>query len=467
MCGIIGVFNVAEASKFAALGLHNLQHRGQEGAGMISKSDEFHFHTDFGRVHDIFGDNKVIDKLPGDMAIGHVRYSTAGGPSKANVQPLYCDLDFGGFAIAHNGNLTDAEHVRKTLIADGAIFQTTTDTENIPHIMAQKFKNKSPVERFINTLQEVNGAFSIITFINDKMVIARDPNGYRPLCIGRFETGYAVASESCALDMIGATEIRDVEPGEIIILDKARVGLKDELKAHVIEWEIKKKFCIFEHIYFARPDTIFDDNLVYSVRKRIGQELAKESAVECDMVVPVPDSGVPSALGYSQETGIPFEIGITRSHYRGRTFIQPTQSIRNLGVKLKHSAMRLFKDKSITIVDDSIVRGTTSKKIVAMAREAGANEVHMRIASPPVTGPCYYGIDTPTRKELVASSYTVEEVRQYINADTLSYLSIPGLYKAVSNSEDNGYCDACFTGNYPAADKPQPLDYPRLYEGNV
>ena len=449
MCGIIGVFNVSEASKFAALGLHNLQHRGQEGAGMISRNDEFHFHTDYGRVHDIFGDNEVIDKLPGDMAIGHVRYSTAGGPSEVNVQPLYCDLDFGGFAIAHNGNLTDAKEVRKQLISEGAIFQTTTDTENIPHIMAQRFKNKSPVDRFIDTLQAINGAFSVIAFINDKMIVARDPNGYRPLCIGKFDTGYAIASESCALDMIGATEIRDVEPGEVIILDKTRAGLIDELKAHLMDWDVTNKFCIFEHICFARPDSIFNDKLVYSVRKRIGQELAIESAVECDMVVPVPDSGVPSALGYAQQVGIPFEIGITRSHYRGRTFIQPTQSIRNLGVKLKHSAMRLFKDKSITIVDDSIVRGTTSKKIVAMAREAGAKEVHMRIASPPVTGPCYYGIDTPTRKELVASSYTVEEVRQYINADTLNYLSVPGLYKAVNNGNSNGHCDACFTGNYP------------------
>jgi amidophosphoribosyltransferase len=449
MCGIIGVFNVEEASKYATLGLHNLQHRGQEGAGMISRTDTFHFHTDYGRVHDVFGDPEVIEKLPGDMAIGHVRYSTAGGPSEANIQPLFYKLDFGDFAIAHNGNLTDGEEVREKLISEGAIFQTTTDTENIPHIMARQFQNKSPVDRLIDALQLVNGAFSIIAFINDKMIIVRDPSGYRPLCIGKFETGYAVASESCALDMIGATEIRDVEPGEVIILDKTRAGLKDELKAHLLDWDVKKKFCIFEHIYFARPDTVFEDKLVYSVRKRIGEELAKESGVECDMIVPVPDSGVPSALGYAQQMGIPFEVGITRSHYRGRTFIQPTQSIRNLGVKLKHSAMRLFKDKTITIVDDSIVRGTTSKKIIEMARDAGAKEIHMRIASPPVTGPCYYGIDTPTRKELVASSYTVEEVRQYINADSLSYLSIPGLYKAVNNSESNGYCDACFTGNYP------------------
>ena len=449
MCGIIGVFNVAEASKYAVLGLHNLQHRGQEGAGLISRTDEFHFHTDYGRVHDIYGDPKVIDKLPGDMAIGHVRYSTAGGPSEANIQPLFCNLDFGGFAIAHNGNLTDSKEVRQELINDGAIFRTTTDTENIPHLIARSKGSRSPEDRFIDTLQQINGAFSIIAFINDKMIIVRDPSGYRPLCIGKFETGYAVASESCALDMIGATEIRDVEPGEVIILDKTRAGLIDELKAHLMDWDIKQKFCIFEHIYFARPDSVFDNKLVYSVRKRIGEELAIESAVECDMIVPVPDSGVPSALGYAQQTGIPFEVGITRSHYRGRTFIQPTQSIRNLGVRLKHSAMRLFKDKSITIVDDSIVRGTTSKKIIAMARDAGAKEVHMRIASPPVTGPCYYGIDTPTRKELVASSYSVEEVRQYINADTLSYLSVPGLYKAVNNGNGNGHCDACFTGNYP------------------
>jgi amidophosphoribosyltransferase len=450
MCGIIGVFNVSEASKYAALGLHTLQHRGQEGAGMISRTSEFHFYAKVGRVHDIFGKDEVINQLPGDMAIGHVRYSTTGGPSEANVQPLYCDLDFGGLAIAHNGNLTDSKQVRQELINNGAIFQTTTDTENILHLVAQQFKNKSPVDRLIDALQKVNGAFSIIAFINDKMIIVRDPSGYRPLCIGKFDTGYAVASESCALDIIGATEIRDVEPGEVIILDKTRVGLKDELKAHLLDWDVKKRFCIFEHIYFARPDTVFEDKLVYSVRKRIGEELAKESGVECDMIVPVPDSGVPAALGYAQQIGIPFEIGITRSHYRGRTFIQPTQSIRNLGVKLKHSAMRLFKDKSITIVDDSIVRGTTSKKIIEMARDAGAREIHMRIASPPVTGPCYYGIDTPTRKELVASSYTVEEVRQYINADTLNYLSISGLYNAVNEGNENGHCDACFTGKYPS-----------------
>ena len=449
MCGIIGVFNVSEASKYAALGLHTLQHRGQEGAGMISRTSEFHFHTEFGRVHDIFGKDEVINQLPGDMAIGHVRYSTTGGPSEANVQPLYCDLDFGGLAIAHNGNFTDSKQIRQELINAGAIFQTTTDTENIMHLMARQFKNKSPVDRLIDALQEANGAFSIIAFINDKMIIVRDPSGYRPLCIGKFDTGYAVASESCALDIIGATEIRDVEPGEVIILDKTRAGLKDELKAHLLDWDVAPKFCIFEHIYFARPDSVFNNKLVYSVRKRIGEELAKESGIECDMIIPVPDSGVPSALGYAQQIGIPFEIGITRSHYRGRTFIQPTQSIRNLGVKLKHSAMRLFKDKSITIVDDSIVRGTTSKKIVEMCRDAGAAEVHMRIASPPVTGPCYYGIDTPTRKELVASSYTVEEVRQYINADTLNYLSVSGLYKAVNNGDESGHCDACFTGNYP------------------
>jgi amidophosphoribosyltransferase len=417
---------------------------------MISRTSEFHFYAKVGRVHDIFGKDEVINQLPGDMAIGHVRYSTTGGPSEANVQPLYCDLDFGGLAIAHNGNFTDSKQIRQELINAGAIFQTTTDTENIMHLMARQFKNKSPVDRLIDALQEANGAFSIIAFINDKMIIVRDPSGYRPLCIGKFDTGYAVASESCALDIIGATEIRDVEPGEVIILDKTRVGLKDELKAHLLDWDVKKRFCIFEHIYFARPDTVFEDKLVYSVRKRIGEELAKESGVECDMIVPVPDSGVPAALGYAQQIGIPFEIGITRSHYRGRTFIQPTQSIRNLGVKLKHSAMRLFKDKSITIVDDSIVRGTTSKKIIEMARDAGAREIHMRIASPPVTGPCYYGIDTPTRKELVASSYTVEEVRQYINADTLNYLSISGLYNAVNEGNENGHCDACFTGKYPS-----------------
>ena len=459
MCGIVGIFNVSESSKYAALGLHSLQHRGQEGAGIVSYSDKFHRYNDYGRVHDIFGNDEIINSLPGYMSIGHVRYSTTGGSSEENVQPLYCTLDFGEFVIAHNGNLTDSETVRSELIKSGAIFQTTTDTENIPHLLAQNNINEHPLGRFMNTLNNLKGAFSIIAFIDGKMVVARDPNGYRPLSIGKFETGYVAASETCALDIIGASDIIEVEPGEIVIfefdmfLNAYKHHLKsDKFSNFKLKSDVQKRFCIFEHIYFSRPDSILDGNLVYSTRKEIGKQLALESFIDCDMVIPVPDSGVPSALGYSEKSGVPFEMAITRSHYRGRTFIQPTQHIRNLGVKLKHSAMSLVKGKNITIVDDSIVRGTTSKKIVSMCRDAGAKEIHMRIASPPVIGSCYYGIDTPTRQELVASSYTTEEIRKYINADTLSYLSVEGLYSAVNNGNREGYCDACFTGNYPKGD---------------
>ena len=439
MCGIVGIYNVPEASKIAALGIHALQHRGQEGAGIISYDKQFHTHGDYGRVDHIFSSDKVIKNLSGDTAIGHVRYSTTGGTGKDNVQPLFYNLDFGGFAIAHNGDFTDSGYWREKLSKEGAIFQTSTDTEIIPHLIART-KGIDPVDRLLTILNKVNGAFSIVTLFDDKLVVARDPHGFRPLVIGRYKEGYAIASESCALDLIGATNIKDVEPGTVMIFNN---GKKETF---YLDKKVTKHFCIFEHIYFSRPDSVIDDQLVYDVRKRIGEELAKETYVKSDMVVPVPDSGMVSALGYAKQSKIPFELGLTRSHYRGRTFIEPTQKIRDLGVKLKHSAMRLFKDKTVTVIDDSIVRGTTSKKIIKMIRKAGAKKIHMRISSPPVTGSCHYGIDTPNRKELIAGESNVKEIKEFIDADSLEYISIEGLHKAMKSK---GYCDACFTGNYP------------------
>jgi len=439
MCGIVGIYNVPEASKIAALGIHGLQHRGQEGAGIISYDKEFHIHGDYGRVDHIFSSDKVIKNLPGSTAIGHVRYSTTGGTGKNNVQPLFYNLDFGGFAIAHNGDFTDSAYWREKLSKEGAIFQTSTDTEIIPHLIART-KGIDPVDRLLTVLNKVNGAFSIIALMDNKLVVARDPYGFRPLVIGQYEEGYAIASETCALDLIGATNIVDIQPGEVIIFDK------EKKETFYLDKKVTKHFCIFEHIYFSRPDSVIDNQLVYEVRKRIGEELAKETYVDSDMVVPVPDSGMASALGYANQSKIPFELGLTRSHYKGRTFIEPTQKIRDLGVKLKHSAMRLFKDKTVTVIDDSIVRGTTSKKIIKMIRKAGAKKIHMRISSPPVTGPCHYGIDTPNRQELIAGGYNVKEIKEFIGADSLEYISIEGLHKAMKSK---GYCDACFTGNYP------------------
>ena len=385
MCGIVGIYNVPEASKITALGIHGLQHRGQEGAGIISYDKEFHSQNAYGLVDHIFSKDKIIENLPGNMAIGHVRYSTSGG---TGVATIFYNLDFGGFALAHNGNFTDAEYWREKLSKEGAIFQTNTDTEIIPHLLART-KGTSPVNRLLKVLNKVNGAFCIVALLDNKLVIARDSNGFRPLVIGRYKEGYVVASESCSLDLIGATEIKDVEPGEVIIFNN---GTKE---TYYLDKKVKKHFCIFEYIYFSRPDSVIDNQLVYDVRKIIGEELAKETFIDSDMVVPVPDSGMVAALGYANQSKIPFELGLTRNHYIGRTFIEPTQQIRNLGVKLKHSAMRLFKDKVITIIDDSIVRGTTAKKIINLIRTAGAKEIHMRISSPSITGPCWYGIDTP------------------------------------------------------------------------
>ena len=442
MCGIVGIYNVPEASKITALGIHGLQHRGQEGAGIISYDKEFHSQNAYGLVDHIFSKNKIIENLPGNMALGHVRYSTSGGTGAATI---FYNLDFGGFALAHNGDFTDAEYWREKLSKEGAIFQTNTDTEIIPHLLART-KGTSPVNRLLKVLNKVNGAFCIVALLDNKLVIARDSNGFRPLVIGRYKEGYVVASESCSLDLIGATDIKDVEPGEVIVFNE----WSRTKETYHLDKKVKKHFCIFEYIYFSRPDSVIDNQLVYDVRKRIGEELARETFIDSDMVVPVPDSGMVAALGYANQSKIPFELGLTRNHYIGRTFIEPTQQIRNLGVKLKHSAMRLFKDKVITIIDDSIVRGTTAKKIINLIRTAGAKEIHMRISSPSITGPCWYGIDTPNRKELIAGTSSVKEIKEFIGADSLKYLSVEGLHRAVKG---NGFCNACFTGDYPVDKK--------------
>ena len=436
MCGIVGIYNVPEASKITALGIHGLQPRGQEGAGIISYDKEFHSKNAYGLVDHIFSKDKIIENLPGNMAIGHVRYSTTGSTGAATI---FYNLDFGGFALAHNGDFTDSVYWREKLSKEGAIFQTTTDTEIIPHLLART-KGTSPINRLIQVLNKVNGAFCIVALLDNKLVVARDSNGFRPLVIGRYKEGYVVASESCSLDLIGATDIKTVEPGEVIVFSK------ETKEIYHLDKKVKKHFCIFEHIYFSRPDSVIDNQLVYDVRKRIGEELAKETYIDSDMVVPVPDSGSVAALGYANQSNIPFELGLTRNHYVGRTFIEPTQQIRNLGVKLKHSAMRLFKDRVITIIDDSIVRGTTAKKIIDLIRNAGAKEIHMRISSPPISGPCWYGIDTPNRQELIAGASSIEEIKEFIGADSLKYLSVEGLHRAV---QGKGYCDACFTGQYP------------------
>ena len=447
-CGIFGIFGYEDAAAHTALGLHALQHRGQEAAGIVSYDGKhFHNHRAHGLVGDIFGSEEVIRRLPGNMSIGHVRYSTTGETILRNVQPLFADFEFGGLAIAHNGNITNAYHTRKNLVGRGCIFQSTCDTETIIHLIAISLYS-TVVDRMIDALRQTEGAYSLVALTRRKLIGVRDPMGIRPLVLGRLGDAHILSSETCALDIIGAEFVRDVEPGEIIIIDKTGV--------HSIRPFAKSpsRFCIFEYIYFARPDSMVDGMNVYEVRKRIGAELARESHVESDLVVPVPDSGVPAAIGYAEEAGAPFEMGIIRNHYVGRTFIEPSDQIRHLGVRLKHNANAAsIKGKRVVLVDDSIVRGTTSVKIVEMVRNAGAKEVHMRISSPPTTDSCFYGIDTPKQGELLAHNYSVKEMAKHIGVDTLSFISTDGLYRAVRgdvrNAECPQYCDACFTAEYP------------------
>ena len=448
-CGVFGIFNHPDSATLTTLGLHALQHRGQEAVGIVS-SDKTQFYAErrLGLVSENFTKARVIDRLKGRNAIGHVRYSTTGDTILRNVQPLFADLAGGGFALAHNGNLTNALSIRKDLEKDGAIFQSTSDTETILHLIARSERDKT-IDRFVDALAQVEGAYALLGLTNKKMIGVRDPLGIRPLVLGELDGAYILASETCALDIIGARFIREIDNGEVVVVTKA--GLKSY---HPLP-KRKIRHCIFEYIYFARPDSIVGGHSVYECRKSLGRELARESHVQADMVIPVPDSGVPSAMGYSEESGVPFELGITRNHYVGRTFIEPQQSIRAFSVKLKHNANRaLVGGKKIVLVDDSIVRGTTSVKIVQMMRDAGAAEVHMRIAAPPITHPDFYGIDTPSQAQLLAANKNLQEMNEFLGSDSLSFLSVDGLYRAMGHPKgrDNDfpqYTDHCFTGDYP------------------
>lgn len=450
-CGVFGVFGDPDAGVHTALGLHALQHRGQEAAGIVTTDgDQFHVLKGPGHVSEIFR-AKRMPMLKGETAIGHVRYSTSGGTIMRNIQPLYADFAFGGLAIAHNGNLTNALSLRETLVNRGCLFQSTSDTEVIIHLIAVSICS-SVEDRIIDALRQVQGAYSIVALIKDALIGVRDPLGVRPLVLGQLDGAYILASETCALDILGAEFVRDVEPGELIII--TRDGIRSQ-RPFVTR---SPRFCVFEYIYFARPDSLVEGRSVYEVRKAIGRELARENHVEADVVVPVPDSGVPSAIGYAAEAGLPFEYGIIRNHYVGRTFIQPTDKTRNLGVKRKHNPNRpILSGKRVILVDDSIVRGTTSTKIVEMVRQAGAAEVHLRIASPPTIHSCYYGIDTPERDKLLAANYGTEEMAKLLGVDTLAFISLDGLYRATGvagrNSVQPQFCDACFSGDYPLENK--------------
>lgn len=447
-CGVFGIIGAESATAMTALGLHALQHRGQEAAGIVScDGDQFHAHHALGHVGETFNSETMIKRLIGSAAIGHVRYATTGETALRNVQPLFADFDFGGFAIAHNGNLTNAYTLRKQLVKRGCLFRSTTDTEVIIHLMALA-RGGSVIDRFIEALRQVEGAYSLVCMSEGKIFGVRDPYGVRPLVLGRLGNAWVLASETCALDIIGAEFVRDVEPGELVVLDGASLQTMKPFNS------VPRKFCVFEYIYFARPDSSLEGYSVYEARKLIGAELAKESPVEADIVVPVPDSGVPSAIGFAQQSGIPFDLGIIRNHYVGRTFIQPTDRIRHLGVRLKHNANRRFiEGKRVVLLDDSIVRGTTSVKIVEMVRAAGAKEVHMRISSPPTKHSCFYGIDTPEPDKLLAHKYSVEEMAKFIGVDSLAFISLDGLYRAMGEQKRDAsqpqYCDACFSGDYP------------------
>ncbi|MES2961131.1 MAG: amidophosphoribosyltransferase [Pseudomonadota bacterium] len=447
-CGIFAIHGSPDAAVNTALGLHALQHRGQEAAGIVTMTgDIYSVHFADGLVADNFTSQKVVKKLEGTSAIGHVRYSTAGKKTARNYQPIYAQLACGFLALAHNGNLTNAATLRKRLINRGAIFQSTMDTEVIIHLIALSLK-PTLTEKIIDATSQIEGAFSLVIIHEGKIIALRDPYGVRPLVLGKLGDAYVVASETCAFDIIGAKFERDIEHGEMILIDEN--GVKS-LKPFP---EKPSKFCIFEYVYFARPDSSIEGKNVYEMRKNIGIELAREIKIDADVIVPIPDSGVPAAIGYAMESKIPFELGIIRNHYVGRTFIEPTDKIRHFGVKLKHNAnLSVIKGKRVVLIDDSIVRGTTSKKIVQMIRDAGAKEVHMLIASPPTISPCFYGVDTPDKKDLIASSSTIEEIKNIIGADHLSYISIDGLYRAIAQTKrDNAnpqYCDACFSDDYP------------------
>jgi len=448
-CGVFGIYGHPDAAALTALGLHALQHRGQESAGIVSY-DDIHFHAErrMGLVSENFTKVSVLNRLPGSSAIGHVRYSTTGGTVLRNVQPLFADLAVGGFAIAHNGNLTNGLSLREDLVKAGSIFQSTSDTEAILQLVARSKKGNT-ISRFIDALFQIEGAYALVALTNKKLIGVRDPLGIRPLVIGELDGHYILASETCAFDIIGATFIREVENGEMVVITNSGI---ESIKPFP---PMRPRPCVFEYIYFSRPDSSVGGLSVYECRKAFGRQLAIETPIDVDLVIPVPDSGVPAALGYAEASGIPFELGIIRNHYVGRTFIEPLQSIRELSVKLKHNANRiLVAGKRVVLIDDSIVRGTTSIKIVRMMRDAGATEVHMRIASPPIKFPDYYGIDTPVKEQLLAANNSMEEMRDFIGVDSLAFLTVDGLYKAMGHEggrdpKNPFYTDHCFTGDYP------------------
>lgn len=450
-CGVFGIFDHADAGALSVLGLHSLQHRGQEAAGIVTY-DQGHFMAErhAGLVGDVFGRNsQAVRNLKGRFAVGHVRYSTAGGSNSRNIQPIFADLSGGGLAIAHNGNLTNAHTLRTELVAQGAIFQSTSDTETIVHLTARSSKLRI-VDKLIDALCQVEGAYSLVALTSKKLIGVRDPNGVRPLVLGTLDGATILASETCALDIIGAQYVRDIKPGEMVVVSRHGVESHFPFKPQ------QHRFCVFEYIYFARPDSTIEGRNVYEARKNIGEVLAREAPADADMVIPVPDSGVPAALGFANAAGIPFELGIIRNHYVGRTFIEPSDSIRHLGVRLKHNPNRArLRGRRVVLVDDSIVRGTTSKKIVEMVRDAGASEVHFRVSSPPTTHSCFYGVDTPNTDELLAHKMDVEQMRRFIGADSLAFISMNGLYRAMGKRERvagaPGFCDACFSGDYPIA----------------
>ena len=447
-CGVFGILGHPQAAALTALGLHALQHRGQEAAGIVVFDGErFHSERRLGLVGDHFSSAAAIERLPGSAAVGHVRYATTGATILRNVQPLFAELAAGGLAVAHNGNLTNGLTLRRELIADGAICQSTSDTE-VVLLLAARSRKRHIVDRFIEALHDIEGAYALVALTNNKLIGARDPLGIRPLVLGELDGCPILASETCALDILGAKFVRDVENGEVVVIEKGRVTSLKPFAPRLA------RPCIFEYIYFARPDSIVHGRSVYDARKAMGAQLAREAPALADVVVPIPDSGVPAALGYAQALKIPFELGIIRNHYVGRTFIQPTQAIRESGVKLKHNANRaVIEGKRIVLIDDSIVRGTTSVKIVQMMREAGAREVHFRISSPPIAHPDFYGIDTPERDKLLAARMSLDEMRDFIGADSLAFLTVDGIYRAMGFSGRNPaapqFTDHCFTGDYP------------------
>ena len=447
-CGVFGIFDNKDAATLTALGLHALQHRGQEGCGIVtSDGKNFYAERRLGLVGDHFTKGKILEKLPGSYAIGHNRYSTTGNNLIKNVQPFFADLHAGGISIAHNGNLSNARHLRRELVKNGSIFQTTSDTETIVQLIA-KSKRSKIIDKIIDALFKIQGGYALTILTNKKLIGIRDPFGIRPLVIGKLNKSYVLASETCAFDIIGAKFIREIENGELIIITENGI---ESIKPFP---KVKARPCIFEYIYFSRPDSIINNISVYEYRKRLGAELAKESSVEADLIIPVPDSGVPAAIGYSEEINKNVELGIIRNHYVGRTFIEPTQQIRSLGVKLKHNVNKsLIKGKSLILIDDSLVRGTTSVKIVRMLYEFGAKEVHLKIASPPIKYPDYYGIDTPDKNELLASKLDHEGMQKFTKAKTLQFLSIEGLYRSMGYEKRNSsypqFTDHCFTGEYP------------------